>query len=204
MKKMNTSQILVMAATLLTLLVNILANALPLNGQTTGEVSDQFDVYFVPAGYVFAIWGIIYLGLLAYAWYQARADQADNSRLKQISRLYVGSAVANMAWLFLWHYQLFALTLVAMITLLVLLILIFQKLQTGKVRCTGSRKMDSGYTLRDLPGMDLCGDHSQCHRRFSLLSLEWFRNRSDDLGHDHVNGRSPAGCDHQYHVARTW
>ncbi len=91
MKKINTSQILVMAATLLTLLVNILANALPLNGQTTGEVSDQFEVYFVPAGYVFAIWGIIYLGLLAYTWYQARADQADNPRLKQISRLYVGS-----------------------------------------------------------------------------------------------------------------
>jgi hypothetical protein len=132
MKKINTSQILVMVATLLTLLVNILANALPLNGQTTAEVSGQFEVYFVPAGYVFAIWGIIYMGLLAYTWYQGRADQADNSRLKQISGLYAGSAVANMAWLFLWHYQLFALTLVAMVTLLVLLILIFLKLQTGK------------------------------------------------------------------------
>jgi len=132
MKKLNRSQILVIAATLFTLLVNILADALPLNGKTTAEISDKFDVYFVPAGYVFAIWGVIYLGLLAYTWYQARADQADNLRLKQISGLYAGSAVANMAWLFLWHYQLFALTLVAMIALLVLLILIFRKLQPGK------------------------------------------------------------------------
>jgi len=48
-----------------------LANALPLNGQTTGEISDRFQVYFVPAGYVFAIWFVIYLGLIAFAVYQA-------------------------------------------------------------------------------------------------------------------------------------
>ncbi len=54
-----------------TIAVNGLANALPINGQTTGEVSDRFSVYFVPAGYVFSIWGLIYLGLIAYAIYRA-------------------------------------------------------------------------------------------------------------------------------------
>ena len=49
-------------AVIATIVVNGLASALPLNDQTTGEISDRFQVYFVPAGYVFSIWGLIYLG----------------------------------------------------------------------------------------------------------------------------------------------
>ena len=64
-------QILVLIAVIATIVVNGLANALPINGQGTGEISDRFDVYFVPAGYVFSIWGLIYVGLVAYAVYQA-------------------------------------------------------------------------------------------------------------------------------------
>jgi hypothetical protein len=48
------------ATFLLTLAVNAAANALPLNGQTTAEISDRFHVFVIPAGYVFAIWGLIY------------------------------------------------------------------------------------------------------------------------------------------------
>ena len=43
-------------AFVLTLIVNSLANILPLNGKTTGELSDAYPNLFVPAGYVFAIW----------------------------------------------------------------------------------------------------------------------------------------------------
>ncbi len=60
-------QLAVILSILATLVVNGLANALPINGQNTGEISDRFQVYFVPAGYVFSIWGLIYLGLIAYA-----------------------------------------------------------------------------------------------------------------------------------------
>jgi hypothetical protein len=60
-------QVAVIVSVVVTLVVNALANALPLNGQNTGQISDQFKVYFVPAGYVFAIWGLIYVGLIAYA-----------------------------------------------------------------------------------------------------------------------------------------
>ncbi len=52
-------QISVIVTVLVTLVVNGLANALPLNGQNTGQISDRFNVYFVPAGYVFSIWGLI-------------------------------------------------------------------------------------------------------------------------------------------------
>ena len=55
MKKDTVRQILVIVATIATIVVNGLATSLPLNGLTTGEISDRFEVYFVPAGYVFGL-----------------------------------------------------------------------------------------------------------------------------------------------------
>jgi benzodiazapine receptor len=115
-----------------TVIVNGLANALPLNGQTTGEISDRFQVYFVPAGYVFSIWGLIYLGLGAFAVFQALPAQRENPRLRRTGYLFALSCLANGAWLVLWHYELFALTQAAMIALLLLLITIYLRLDIGR------------------------------------------------------------------------
>ncbi|MGC8827818.1 MAG: tryptophan-rich sensory protein, partial [Anaerolineae bacterium] len=105
MNKDVVRQWLVAAAVLVTIIVNALANILPLNGITTGEISDQFQVYFVPAGYVFSIWGLIYLGLVAFAIYQVLPAQRSNPRLRSMSWPFLVSCAANIAWLFLWHYQ---------------------------------------------------------------------------------------------------
>ena len=67
MNRDTLRQVLVILGVMAVIVVNILANALPLNGLDTGEISDRFDIYFVPAGYVFSIWVLIYLGLLTYA-----------------------------------------------------------------------------------------------------------------------------------------
>ena len=125
-------QALVVVALLATIAVNGLANALPLNGQGTGEISDRFQVFFVPAGYVFAIWGLIYLALIAYAVYQALPAQRSNPRLARIGYLFVASCAANIVWLFLWHYNQFPLTLLAMLALLGTLITIYLRLGIGK------------------------------------------------------------------------
>jgi hypothetical protein len=101
---------------------------------TTGEIADRFDVYFVPAGYVFSIWGLIYVGLVAFAVYQGLPSQRDNPRLRRIGYWPAFSCVANGAWLFLWHYQRFPLTLVAMGTLLLSLIVIYLRLGIGRTR----------------------------------------------------------------------
>jgi hypothetical protein len=127
-------QVAVLLSTLAVIVVNGLANALPLNGLNTGEISDRFDVYFVPAGYVFSIWGLIYLALLGYSIYQALPAQRENPRLQRIGWLYVLSCAANVAWLFLWHYEVFEITIVAMGALLVLLIAIYLILGTGRSR----------------------------------------------------------------------
>jgi benzodiazapine receptor len=75
-------QVIVVLVILVMITINILANVLPINGLNTGVISDQFKVYFVPAGYIFSIWGLIYIGLIAYAIYQALPAQKTNPRLQ--------------------------------------------------------------------------------------------------------------------------
>lgn len=132
--KDTVRQVINVVATLLVLVVNGLANSLPINGQTSGEISDRFQVYFVPAGYVFSIWGLIYLALIGFTIYQALPSQRENPRLRSIGYLYALSCVANAAWLFLWHYEIFVLTIVVMVALLLLLIAIYLRLGIGHSR----------------------------------------------------------------------
>jgi benzodiazapine receptor len=137
MKKDTVRQVVNVLAVIAVIVVNGLANALPLNGQTQGEISDRFDVFFVPAGYAFSIWGLIYAGLIAFAVYQALPTQRENARLRRVGYLFALSCVANITWLFLWHYELFLLTLVAMLALLLLLIAIYLRLDIGRAQVGG-------------------------------------------------------------------
>lgn len=125
-------QLAVIITVVVTLAVNGLANALPLNGLNTGQISDRFQVYFVPAGYVFAIWGVIYLGLIAYTVFQALPAQRANPRLRATGWWVALGGLANSAWIFLWHYQQFPLTLVAMLLLLATLIITYLRLGIGR------------------------------------------------------------------------
>jgi hypothetical protein len=116
----------------LALTINILASALPLNGQNTGEISDRFQVFFVPAGYVFAIWGIIYIGWIAFTVYQFTPAQKENPRLRKLGYWFALSGVFNAAWLFCWHYNLFGLSVLVMLALLGTLIISYLKLDVGR------------------------------------------------------------------------
>ena len=131
MTKDTLRQIANILSVVLALTVNILASTLPLNGQNTGEISDRFQVYFVPAGYVFAIWGVIYLGWIAFAVYQALPAQKENPRLRRLGYLFALSGVFNAAWLFCWHYNAFGLSVLVMLTLLGLLIASTLRLGVG-------------------------------------------------------------------------
>ncbi|HVP21902.1 MAG TPA: hypothetical protein VMS73_08580 [Anaerolineaceae bacterium] len=133
-------QISVAVSVLVTLVINGLANALPLNGQNTGQISDRFNVYFVPAGYVFSIWGLIYIGLIAFAIYQALPSQRANPRLQATGWWIALGGIANSVWIFLWHYNQFPLTLVAMLVLLATLILTYLLLGIGRTTVTSGEK----------------------------------------------------------------
>lgn len=114
-----------------TIAMNGLANALPINGQQTGEISDRFEVFFTPAGYVFSIWGLIYLGLVLFAFYQLLPKQEDNQLIERISVSFWISSIANIAWILLWHYEYFASTLIVIIVLLVSLVWIWLVLSSA-------------------------------------------------------------------------
>jgi hypothetical protein len=133
-------QISVVVALIVMIAVNVLSNALPFNGLTAGEISDSFDVYFVPAGYVFSIWSLIYLGLIAYAVFQLLPAQRENPRLRRTGWWFVLSSAANSIWLALWHYGYFALSVVAMLILLSSLIVIYVRLGVGNQTVSSSER----------------------------------------------------------------
>ena len=134
--KNTIRQVVVSLTVLVTIIINILADVLPINGLNTGKISDSFHVYFVPAGYVFAIWGIIYIGLIAYAIYQALPVQRENPRLQSTGWWVVLGGLANSIWIFLWHYEQFVGTLGAMLILLATLIAVYLHLGIGQTKVT--------------------------------------------------------------------
>lgn len=114
------------------LTINALANIVPLNGVTTGEVSDSFPSLFTPAGYVFSIWGLIYALLIVFVIYQALPPQKDNPRLEKLGYAFAVSCAFNFAWIFAWHYRIIWLSELIMLGLLASLIVCYLRLGVGK------------------------------------------------------------------------
>ncbi|MDM5219750.1 TspO/MBR family protein [Peribacillus sp. NJ11] len=105
--------------------VNFLANFLPLNGQTSGEVSDKLDVLFTPAGYVFSIWGFIYFLLAIWVIRQFLGNHLNSPVYKASSPWFALSCVLNSSWLLAWHYEHFLLSVFIIIALLATLMVIY-------------------------------------------------------------------------------
>ncbi len=123
---------------LFTIVINGLANALPLNGVTTGELSDMYPNLFTPAGYVFSIWGIIYVLLAVFTYYQYTADDEIHNK---IGWLFFASCIFNGVWIFFWHYMYVALSVITIFGLLACLILIYRRLNIGLVEAEHKEKI---------------------------------------------------------------
>ena len=95
--------ILVLVATLATIGINFLAAAGYINGTTPEEVSNKYLTPVTPAGYAFAIWSLIYAGLIAFSIYQLLPAQI--AKFKRKRTLYIISCVLNCAWIYFWHHE---------------------------------------------------------------------------------------------------
>ncbi|GEM01502.1 hypothetical protein SAMN05421839_11262 [Halolactibacillus halophilus] len=104
------------------LVLNGLATALPLNDIDTGAISDRLNVLFTPAGYVFSIWGIIYIALVIWTFRQFKSDQQNRVIYRDTHVLFWLINLLNGIWLITWHYFYFGIGVVIMLLLLVLLI----------------------------------------------------------------------------------
>ncbi|WP_246943441.1 TspO/MBR family protein [Bacillus pinisoli] len=121
--------ILNIIAFILVIIVNTLAVTLPLNDQTTKEISDRLDLFITPAGYVFSIWSVIY-GLLAIWIIRQITKSRRNLPLYQnTSWLFILSCILNSSWIFAWHYNYFGLSVMIMVCLLATLIALYRKIK---------------------------------------------------------------------------
>ena len=124
-------------AYVVTLAVNSLAGSSTLlNGRTTAAVSDAYLTLVTPAGYVFSIWGVIYLLLGAFVVFQVLPNQKDQPYQKQIGALFILSSLFNIVWLFLWQYDYITLSVIVMFAFLVTLIAIYVRLGIGKTKAS--------------------------------------------------------------------
>jgi len=122
-------------AVILTILVNGLANLLPIGGKNTGELSDNIPNLFVPSGITFAIWGVIYVLIILFVIYLAKdlfkKEKTTKTFLEKISYFFILASLANIIWIFLWHYEQVLLSLLTMILLFFSLLAIYLRLNIG-------------------------------------------------------------------------
>jgi len=135
------------------LLINYLANALPLNGKNTGELSDQYANLFTPAGLTFSIWGIIYLWLMVFIGFQLVALFSAPLALRvepivdKIGWYFAATCVFNFAWMFAWHWEQLLLSVLIMLGFLVTLLRLNESIGAGHSKVNGLEKRISHWPL---------------------------------------------------------
>lgn len=127
---------------ILTIVMNGLAVGLPLNGKSTGALADQYPNLFVPSGFTFSIWSVIYLWVgtwVVYSLVQVYRNR-DGGKVAQIGPYFLISCFANGAWILNWHYEFVFLSVLVMLAILGSLIGIYLRLGTGKGRFDASTR----------------------------------------------------------------
>jgi hypothetical protein len=120
-------------AFILLVLVNGLAGSTTLiGGKNTADISNANFTLITPAGYVFSIWGVIYLLLGIFVVFQALPSEKSKEYHKKIGWLFVLSSICNIVWLFLWQFEYLVLSVILMFMLLASLIFIYLRLNIGK------------------------------------------------------------------------
>lgn len=122
-------------AVLASIIVNILANVLPINGNLTADIADSIPNLFVPAGITFAIWGVIYILILLFAGYQlaqlfGKIDE-NADYLDKISFWFILGCIGNIVWIFLWHYEQILLSMIPILVLFISLLMSYVRLNIG-------------------------------------------------------------------------
>ncbi|MBE7380047.1 MAG: tryptophan-rich sensory protein [Leptolyngbya sp. SIO1E4] len=142
-----TLAIATLAAIIGTLVVNTLSNFLAPDGQNVGEIANTIlsGVLITPANYAFAIWGLIYLGLIAYGTYQLKPNQRQTPTIQRVNQLLIIACVAQMLWIFLFTLQYFSLSILAMLGILLPLMGAYLALGIGQQRANRQRRWLAHY-----------------------------------------------------------
>ncbi|WP_461108005.1 tryptophan-rich sensory protein [Spirosoma koreense] len=121
-------QVLVVISVSLLIVMNYLSNTGVFGGHTNRDVSEKYHTLITPAGYAFSIWGLIFLGLLGFAIYQALPAQRTNTRFRAVGWWVIVNAICNAIWSPLFNNELIGLALVVILVMLFSLVVIEQRL----------------------------------------------------------------------------
>ncbi len=132
--KFSLRQVATLLAIVGGVIVNTLSNFFPVKGLSVGQLSNRLfgSVLIIPANYAFAIWGLIYIGLLAFGIYQCQPSQRQSSELDRACWLLVVASIAQIIWIYLFEARLFMLSVVPMVGILLPLIGTYQRLGIGR------------------------------------------------------------------------
>jgi len=122
------------------IIVNVLANIIPIGGNYTGDIADNIPNLFVPTGLTFAIWGVIYILTACFAIYQL-ADlfgkiESKSDYIQKIGFWFILGSIGNIAWIFLWHYEQILWSMIPILVLFVSLLMIYLRLNIGKSKAS--------------------------------------------------------------------
>ncbi|WP_138752480.1 tryptophan-rich sensory protein [Paenibacillus sinopodophylli] len=122
------------------LIVNALAQWLPINGKTTGELSAKYPVLITPAPYAFSIWSVIYLLLIGFVFYQLTPKGTNSKIVQSIGPWFLISCLLNIAWILVWHYEKLGSSVFVMLALLLSLISIYTAVRKRKQSPTSGER----------------------------------------------------------------
>jgi hypothetical protein len=124
------------AGNVLVLVVVIALNGLAASGAMSGDsigvLANRYRSLFLPADYVFGIWSLIYLGLIASAIYQALPTAGAERAVQRLGIWWTVTGALNVAWISLFSFGQFALALLVMVIFLVTLIAIGERVRGGR------------------------------------------------------------------------
>jgi hypothetical protein len=128
------------------LTVNTLANSLPINGYNTGQISAFYPNLFVPAGFTFAIWSVIYLLMTGFAvtatrWLWHRPTEPAGRVALAVSPLFLLGCGLNAGWILAWHFLQTGLSVILMLAFLATLVRTYLVLQTHRNDLQGPRRI---------------------------------------------------------------
>ncbi|CAG0973652.1 MAG: tryptophan-rich sensory protein [Anaerolineae bacterium] len=132
---------LVLLAVIATAVFNGFSQSLPIGGRTSAEISNQYTTFFTPANYAFAIWGVIYLLLLAFGIFQALPSQRQNPSIRRISWLFILSCVLNCTWIVLFQYDQILPSVFVIVAFLLTLITIYVRLDVGRAKVSTAERL---------------------------------------------------------------
>lgn len=116
---------------LFALAMNSLAGSTLFDGKTVGEVSRRYDTLFAPAGYAFAIWGLIYFLLIlfvAYQWF-AWLKHREDRELEQTGLWLTVANLANGFWIAAWLTESIGFSVLLIFILLISLLTLTARLR---------------------------------------------------------------------------